>query len=71
MGNTDLSLEANELLYRNSDMSVIRVDKQIFDDFVADSYIFICFVDTENPDEIFCYRMTEETDEYIEMEAFV
>jgi hypothetical protein len=63
----DLFLEIEELLECDMKTGKIKVDKQIFDDFVPNTYINIQFVDTDS-DEILQYTMVSEDDEGIYME---
>ena len=63
----DLVLEIEELLECDIKTGKIKVDKQIFDDFVPNTYINIQFVDTDS-DEILQYVMVAEDDEGIFME---
>jgi hypothetical protein len=46
----------------------IKVDKGIFDDFVANTYVNICFVDDKREDRVAQYVMTSEDDKGIVME---
>ena len=63
----DLFLELEELLECDIKTGKIKVDKQIFDDFVPNTYINIQFVDTDS-DEVLQYTMVAEDDEGIFME---
>ena len=63
----DLVLEMEELLECDIKTGKIKVDKQIFDDFVSNTYINIQFVDTDS-DEILQYVMVAEDDQGIFME---
>ena len=67
----DLFLEREELLECDIKTGNIKVDKQIFDDFVPNTYINIQFVDV--PDKyagIWQFSMIAEDDEGIFMEYF-
>ena len=72
MANVDLYLEAEDLLYFESNTNNIKVDKWIFDDFIANTYINICFVENKREDKgenkIEQYIMVSEDDEGIFME---
>jgi hypothetical protein len=46
----------------------IKVSKDIFDDFVANTYVNIHFVDDNREDRIAQYKMISEDDEGIVME---
>lgn len=63
----DLFLEKSELLECDMNVGKIKVDKQIFDDFVPNTYINIQFVD-EDDDGIYEFSMVAEDDEGIFME---
>ena len=63
----DLFLEREELLECDMRTGNIKVDKQIFDDFVPNSYINIQFVDAKY-DGIYQFSMVAEDDEGIFME---
>lgn len=67
METADLYLEREELLECDIKTGNIKVDKQIFDDFVPNTYINIQYVDT-NSDEVISYTMVDEDDEGIFME---
>lgn len=45
----------------------IRVDKQVFDDFVKHSYIRIRFINDNEDDNIYTYVMNSEDDKFITM----
>jgi hypothetical protein len=62
-----LFLEIDELLEYDMKTGNIKVDKQILDDFVPNTYSNIQFVDTDS-DEILQYTMVSEDDEGIYME---
>ena len=63
----DLYLELEELIGCDMKTGKIKVDKQIFDDFIPNTYINICFVDTDS-DEVLSFTMVAEDDEGIYME---
>lgn len=63
----DLFLEREELLECDIKTGNIKVDKQIFDDFVPNTYINIQFVEDENED-IWQFSMVAEDEEGIFME---
>ena len=63
----DLFLEREELLECDMKTGNIKVDKQIFDDFVPNTYINIQFVEDED-DGIWQFSMVAEDDEGIFME---
>ena len=65
----DLFLERSDLLEFNDKTYNIKVDKSVFDDFVRDTYINICFVDWHE-DEVFQYLMVSEDNDGINMELF-
>lgn len=46
----------------------IRIDKQVFDDFVKHSYIKIRFINDNEDDNIYTYVMNSEDDEFITCE---
>lgn len=46
----------------------IRIDKQVFDDFVKHSYIKIKFVNDNEDDNVYTYVMDSEDDEFITCE---
>lgn len=52
----------------NEETGELKIDKQIFDDFEADTVITICFVDEDNI--INDYIMKREDDEYIYCDYF-
>lgn len=64
---TDLVLEREELLECDIKTGNIKVDKQIFDDFVPNTYINIQFVEDED-EGIWQFSMVAEDDEGIFME---
>lgn len=64
----DLYLEAEELLELDMRTGNIKVDKSIFDDFVANTYVNISFVDDKRDDRVAQYVMVSEDDEGIVME---
>jgi len=66
----DIDLEKAELLECDMNTGKIKVDKQIFDDFVPNTYINIKFVDTDS-EEVLQYVMTSEDDDGIYMEQLV
>lgn len=63
----DICLELDDVLSGNIKKGIIEIDCSVFDDFVKDDIISICFSDSENPDEIFYYKMISESDEAIKM----
>lgn len=63
----DLFLEMEELLECDIKTGNIKVDKNIFDDFVPNTYINIQFVDTDS-EETLQYVMVAEDDRGIFME---
>lgn len=63
----DLILEIADLLCFNSETGAIKVCNSIFDDFVADAYIDICFI--ENPAKVLQYRMVSMDEHGINMEC--
>lgn len=63
----DLFLEREELLECDIKTGNIKVDKQIFDDFVPNSYINIQFVEDED-EGVWQFSMVAEDDEGIFME---
>ncbi len=65
----DLVLEREELLECDIKTGNIKVDKQIFDDFVPNTYINIQFVEDED-EGIWQFSMVAEDDEGIFMEYF-
>ena len=70
MKTADIYLELEELLECDMKTGKIKVDKQIFDDFVPNTYINIQFVDTDS-EETLSYIMVAEDDEGIFMEYLV
>lgn len=68
MTHVDLYLEAEELLDFDMRTGNIKVDKGIFDDFVANTYVNICFVDGKRDDKVAQYAMVSEDDDGIVME---
>lgn len=68
MTKADLYLEAEELLDFDMRTGNIKVDKSIFDDFVANTYVNICFVDDKRDDRVVQYAMVSEDNEGIVME---
>ena len=67
LNRADIGLEMEELLECDIRTGNIKVSKQIFDDFVPNTYINIQFADTGN-DEVLQYVMVAEDDEGIFME---
>ena len=65
MAHVDLYLEAEDMLYVDLITGNIKVDKSIFDDFVENTYVNICFVDDKR---VVQYAMVSEDDEGIVME---
>lgn len=65
---TDLHLEISDLLENNEEKGIIKVDKSVFDDFAANTYIYISFVDGEEENAVFEYIMISEDNEGIVME---
>lgn len=63
----DIVLEKADLLECDTITGKIKVDKQIFDDFVPNSYINIIFIDVDD-DEVMAFTMVAEDDEGIFME---
>lgn len=63
--NIALEEDAYEL---DTSKGTLKIDKQIFDDFVKDSVIKILFVDED--DALFEYKMISEDEEYIYLEYF-
>ena len=61
-----LQLEVADLLVNDVDTGIIKVSKDIFDDFNKGTWVEIVFVD-EHPDVIFTYQMISEDDEGITM----
>ena len=68
MVNVDLYLEVEELLDFDMRTGNIKVDKGIFDDFVQNTCVNICFVDDKREDRVVQYVMVSEDDEGIFME---
>ena len=68
MKNVDLYLEAEELLDFDLRTGNIKVDKSIFDDFVENTCINICFVDNKEDIRVALYIMVSEDDDGIVME---
>lgn len=68
MKHADLYLEAEELLDFDMRTGNIKVDKNIFDDFVENTCINICFVDDKVDNRIVQYVMVSEDDKGISME---
>lgn len=66
---TVLHLEVADLLVNDTDAGIIKVSKDIFDDYQFDTCIFIKFVD-EASGRIHEYIMKSEDDEGITMEWF-
>lgn len=66
----DIFLEMEELLDYDCKTGNIKVDKQIFDDFVPNAYINIQFVDNCRY-EVLQYIMVSEDDDGIFMEYLV
>ena len=64
----DLYLEAEELLEFDMRTGNIKVDKGIFDDFVANTCVNICFVDDKRDGRVAQYVMVSEDDDGIYME---
>ena len=64
----DLVLDSEELLDFDMRTGNIKVDKDIFDDFVPNTYVNIQFVDDKREDRIAQYKMISEDDEGICME---
>lgn len=64
----DLVLDSEELLDFDMRTGNIKVDKNIFDDFVPNTYVNIQFVDDNREDRIAQYKMISEDDEGIVME---
>ena len=64
---SDLFLERDELIECDMKTGNIKVDKQIFDDFVPNTYINIQFVDDDD-EGIWQFVMIAEDDEGIFME---
>lgn len=60
-------LELCDLIDYDRTTGNIKVDKDIFDDYVENSYIVIQFVEDDN-DFVYTYRMVMEDDEGIYME---
>ena len=68
MVTVDLYLEAEELLEFDMRTGNIKVDKSIFDDFVVNTCVNICFVDDKRDGRVSQYVMVSEDDEGIFME---
>ena len=68
MTRPDLILDSEELLEFDMKTGKIKVDKNIFDDFVANTYINIHFIDDNCEDRIAQYKMISEDDDGIIME---
>lgn len=64
----DLVLDSEELLDFDMRTGNIKVDKDIFDDFVPNTYVNIQFVDDNREDRIAQYKMISEDDKGICME---
>jgi hypothetical protein len=64
----DLVLDSEELLDFDMRTGNIKVDKDIFDDFIPNTYVNIQFVDDNREDRIAQYKMISEDDEGIIME---
>lgn len=67
----DLVLEVQDLLEFDAQTRRIKVSKDIFDDFVVDTYVNIRFVDelTETQIIVHMYKMISEDNEGIVMEC--
>ena len=63
----DIALES-DCYEMDQSKGTLKIDKQIFDDFVQDSIIKILFTDED--DALFEYKMISEDDEYIYLEYF-
>lgn len=63
----DLYLEISDLLVNDPNTGIIKVSKDIFDDYQPNTYVLIEFVD-EAPGYIHEYAMKSEDDEGITME---
>lgn len=61
-----LQLEVTDLLVNDADTGIIKVSKDIFDDFNKGTWVEIVFID-EQPDVVFTYQMVSEDDEGITM----
>ena len=68
MAHVDLYLDTEELLDFDMRTGNIKVGKSIFDDFVANTYVNISFVDDKRDDRVAQYVMVSEDDEGIVME---
>ena len=68
MTRPDLVLDSEELLEFDMKTGNIKVDKDIFDDFVVNTYVNIQFVDDNREDRIAQYKMISEDDDGIVME---
>ena len=64
----DFTLDTEELLEFDMKTGNIKVDKELFDDFVQDTYVNIHFTDDKRPNRIAQYKMISEDDEGIFME---
>lgn len=64
----DLILEIEDLLEYNEKNNRIKVDKNIFDDYIQDAYINIQFINNDEDNKILKYKMISEDDEGIYME---
>lgn len=53
---------------RDDRLGEIRIDKQVFDDFVKHSYIKIQFINDNGDDNVYTYIMESEDDEFITCE---
>ena len=67
LNKADIGLEMEELLECDMRTGKIKVSKDIFDDFVPNTYINIQFVDTDS-DEVLQYVIVAEDDKGIFME---
>lgn len=61
-----LQLELADLLSNDIDAGIIKVSKDIFDDFNKGTWVEIIFID-ERPDVVYSYQMVSEDDESITM----
>lgn len=68
MTTPDLILDSEELLELDMKTGNIKVDKDIFDDFVENTYVNIQFIDDKRQDRVAQYKMISEDDEGIVME---
>lgn len=64
----DLILESEELLEFDMRTGNIKVDKDIFDDYVENTYINIHFIDDNVENRVAQYKMISEDDDGIIME---